>query len=79
MQELPRPQMPENKAVILLWVDDKTIEGKQIWDTINDIKRTTVMKQLLSTQQLRDWFQANEYLVNDESTKIVMVTNMTRV
>ena len=50
MEEIPRPSMPNATNIFLLWVDDKPLEAKFIWDTNNDINETLVMKQLLSTK-----------------------------
>lgn len=70
--------MPDSRNIFLLWVDDKTIQGQYIWETIEDISKTTVMNQLLSTKALKGWLQTNEDLVKDESTKVVLISNMTR-
>ena len=59
MEEIPRPSMPNATNIFLLWVDDKTIEAKCIWETINNFSETIVMNQLLSTQELRDWLQTH--------------------
>lgn len=45
------------KSTVYLWVDDKTGEGKQIWQNIEEIKNSTVMIQLLTTAQLENWLK----------------------
>jgi hypothetical protein len=40
------------KSTVFLWVDDKTGEGEEIWQEIEEIKNTTVMIQLLTTAEL---------------------------
>lgn len=71
--------MPDYKSLFILWVDDKTIEGKQMWEKLVEIQNTTVMIQLLSTEELQKWLSQNKEIINDPSVELVLITNMTRV
>jgi hypothetical protein len=42
--------MPDSKALYLLWVDDKTKEGLMMWNSLTDIKDTSVMIPFLTTE-----------------------------
>jgi hypothetical protein len=51
--------MPDENVLYLLWVDDKTKEGLEIWNSLSHIKKTSVMIPLLSTEELQNWLQNN--------------------
>jgi len=55
VEEIKRPAMPDDNALFLLWVDDKTPEGLKMWNSLTNIKKTSVMVPLLSTEELKNW------------------------
>jgi hypothetical protein len=63
----------------LLWVDDKTLEGRKMWNSLKEIHKTAIMIQLMSTEELADWLKSSAKIVADLSIDMVMITNMTRV
>lgn len=71
--------MPDCKSLFILWVDDKTMEGKKMWESLVELQKTTVMIQLLSTEELAKWLSQNKQTLDDPSVEVVMITNMTRM
>jgi hypothetical protein len=59
--------MPDSKALYLLWVDDKTKEGLMMWNSLKDIKDTSVMVPLLTTDELDIWLKKNQTLLQDKT------------
>jgi hypothetical protein len=47
--------MPEVYANFVLWIDNKPEEGRKIFDMIEITNQTTILIQLLSTQDLINW------------------------
>lgn len=78
MEEIEKEPLPKNEVNYILWVDDKTIEGKNIWSSFGNIRKSTVMKQLLSTAELEEWLINYKDLLSDPEIKVSMITNMTR-
>ncbi len=70
--------MPEVYANFVLWIDDKPKEGRKIFDMIEITNQTTILIQLLSTQDLANWLQKYKSLLEDPTAKIIFITNMTR-
>ena len=66
------------QANFLLWIDDNPKEGKQIYDKIKIPKETTILIQLLSTDELKKWLQKNEKLFKDKSANFIIISDMTR-
>ena len=79
IEEIEKAPMPDSTALFLLWVDDKTKEVKETWGSLTSIKKNSVMVQLLSTEELKNWLNNNKTLLKDKTAEFVMVTNMTRV
>lgn len=50
-----------------------------MWEKLVEIQKTTIMVQLLSTQQLKKWLSENKNIINDPLVETVMITNMTRI
>ena len=71
--------MEESIVNFVLWVDDKTIEGKAIWNKFQKIKKSTVMIQILSTKELQNWLTNHKNLLQSPETRISMISNMTRI
>lgn len=78
MKEIEREPLPSNILNYILWVDDKTKEGKDIWNGFDNIKNSTVMKQLLSTKELEEWLITHKEPLKDSDCKVSMISNMTR-
>ena len=76
---MEKTEPPEFKSLFILWVDDKTKEGRSMWESLKQLQKTTVMIQLLSTEELKKWLANNKKVVDDPSVETVMITNMTRV
>lgn len=76
---MEKTEPPEFKSLFILWVDDKTKEGRSMWENLKQLQKTTVMIQLLSTEELKKWLANNKKVVDDPSVETVMITNMTRV
>jgi hypothetical protein len=49
-----------------------------MWESLVELQKTTVMIQLLSTEELKKWLLENIDTMNDPSVELVMITNMTR-
>ena len=79
IEEIKKARMPDNTALFLLWVDDKMQEVNNKWGSLTSIKKNSVMIPLLSTEELKDWLNTHETLLNDKTAEFVMVTNMVRV
>lgn len=60
-------------------MDDKTIEGRKMWESLKEIHKTAVMIQLMNTEELVAWLESSAKILADPSIELVMITNMTRV
>jgi hypothetical protein len=79
IEEIEKAPMPDSTALFLLWVDDKTKEVNQTWTSFTNIKKSSVMVPLLTTEELKNWLNKNKDLLSDKTAEFVMVTNMTRI
>jgi hypothetical protein len=71
--------MPEVYANFVLWIDNKPEEGRKIFDMIEITNQTTILIQLLSTQDLVNWLNNHKELLVDPTVRIIFITNMTRL
>ena len=78
LKEIKHEKLEENIINFVLWVDDKTIEGKAIWNKFEHIKKSTLMMQILSTEELGKWLVNHRSVLENPSTQISMISNMTR-
>jgi hypothetical protein len=79
LREIQTPrELPLIQANFLLWIDDNPEEGKQIYDKIEIPKETTILIQLLSTDELKKWLKKNEKLFKDKSANFIIISDMTR-
>jgi len=79
IEEIKKAPLPDSPTWFLLWIDDKTIVAHDTWESLTNIKKNSVMIPLLSTEELKDWLNTHETLLNDKTAEFVMVTNMVRV
>jgi hypothetical protein len=67
------------RTAIILWVDDKVKEGREIFRHIKMHKSSILLYQLLSTAQLVQWIKDHEKLLASQSCNIIMISNMRRI
>lgn len=71
-------KMPAIKDNFVVWIDDKPKEGKLIFDKFDLVMDSTILIQLLSTEELRKWLEKNKGLFTDPTANLIFITNMTR-
>jgi pyridoxal/pyridoxine/pyridoxamine kinase len=63
----------------IIWVDDKPYEGGLIYHKlISQFHYPTVLFQLRSTRDLEAWIKDRRVIIEDETKKMIMITNMVR-
>lgn len=70
--------LPEIKANFVVWIDDDPTEGQLIYQKIKLPLETTILVQLLSTQELIDWLKKNANLFHDPTANLIFISDMTR-
>ena len=54
MEELEVEPLPRNQTNFILWVDDKTGEGKKYWSQVQNIDNSTVMHRLFKQNNFKN-------------------------